>query len=282
MSDRDQPVSCGRVGFSDRFEEAAEAARANARQDRWPQRRRHDPRRHGRSTAPPRTWRPPRGPGAGCARPLHADHPRRGRGPHRPAGRRALAHLDRRRHRRPLRRRGRAPPGVVVRRARRPRRRRGDSPFDPASWYRWMVAMLDGAEPVPTWATGRYRDGLLYVLGQDRAFYVRSRRPRARRSSAVGAAAGPPGRSNASRPADGGLTAAARRRARRRSTGRSPLSSRTGAAGCWLATVGGSGHGLPRLHGRQRRPAPHRRGPRRLASAACSGCSTATCWCCPR
>lgn len=52
------------------------------------------------------------------------------------------------------------------------------TPFDAGSWYRWMVAMLDGAEPVP--GVGRaavYSDGLLYVLGDGFAYYVHVEAP---------------------------------------------------------------------------------------------------------
>jgi hypothetical protein len=52
------------------------------------------------------------------------------------------------------------------------------TPFDPASWYRWMVAMLDGAETVPSLGRAAvYRDGLLYVLGHGYAFYVHVEAP---------------------------------------------------------------------------------------------------------
>jgi hypothetical protein len=44
--------------------------------------------------------------------------------------------------------------------------------FDPQSWYEWMVDLLDGCEEVPLGDSARYRDGLLYVLGEGRAFYV--------------------------------------------------------------------------------------------------------------
>jgi hypothetical protein len=44
--------------------------------------------------------------------------------------------------------------------------------FDPQRWYEWMVALLDGAEPLPIGDSARYQDGLLYVLGEGRAFYV--------------------------------------------------------------------------------------------------------------
>lgn len=45
-------------------------------------------------------------------------------------------------------------------------------PFDPRRWYEWMTDLLEGAERVPLGDSARYRDGLLYVLGQGRAFYV--------------------------------------------------------------------------------------------------------------
>jgi hypothetical protein len=35
-----------------------------------------------------------------------------------------------------------------------------------------MVALLEGAEVVPLGDSARYQDGLLYVLGEGRAFYV--------------------------------------------------------------------------------------------------------------
>jgi hypothetical protein len=54
----------------------------------------------------------------------------------------------------------------------------GVTPFDPAAWYRWMVAMLDGAETVPGLGTAAvYRDGLLYVLGARWAYYVHVEAP---------------------------------------------------------------------------------------------------------
>lgn len=46
------------------------------------------------------------------------------------------------------------------------------TPFDPQRWYRWMVELLPGAEIVPLGDEARYRDGLLYVLGEGQAFYV--------------------------------------------------------------------------------------------------------------
>ena len=46
------------------------------------------------------------------------------------------------------------------------------TPFDPRRWYEWMVDLLDGAEHVPLGDSARYHDGLLYVLGCGRAFYV--------------------------------------------------------------------------------------------------------------
>jgi len=44
--------------------------------------------------------------------------------------------------------------------------------FDARRWYEWMVALLDGADEVPVGDSARYQDGLLYVLGEGRAFYV--------------------------------------------------------------------------------------------------------------
>ncbi|HEX8804183.1 MAG TPA: hypothetical protein VF743_08315 [Acidimicrobiales bacterium] len=45
--------------------------------------------------------------------------------------------------------------------------------FDPASWYQWMVALLDAGHPVPGLGEAAvYQAGLLYVLGAGRAFYV--------------------------------------------------------------------------------------------------------------
>jgi hypothetical protein len=47
------------------------------------------------------------------------------------------------------------------------------APFDPVSWYEWMVALLDRGTPVPELGDAAvYQSGLLYVLGQGRAFYV--------------------------------------------------------------------------------------------------------------
>jgi hypothetical protein len=50
--------------------------------------------------------------------------------------------------------------------------------YDPTSWYRWMLQMLDGAELVPNLGDHAvYRDGLLYVLGEGCAFYVHVEAP---------------------------------------------------------------------------------------------------------
>jgi hypothetical protein len=46
------------------------------------------------------------------------------------------------------------------------------TPFDARRWYEWMVDLLDGAEHVLLGDSARYLDGLLYVLGEGRAFYV--------------------------------------------------------------------------------------------------------------
>jgi hypothetical protein len=52
------------------------------------------------------------------------------------------------------------------------------SRFDPGGWYRWMVAMLDGAETVPNLGRAAvYLDGLLYVLGTTYAYYVHVEAP---------------------------------------------------------------------------------------------------------
>lgn len=48
-----------------------------------------------------------------------------------------------------------------------------DTPFDPASWYQWMVALLDDPEPVPGLGDAAvYKQGLLYVRAGRHAFYV--------------------------------------------------------------------------------------------------------------
>lgn len=44
--------------------------------------------------------------------------------------------------------------------------------FDARRWYEWMVALLEGSEPIDVGESARYQDGLLYVLGAGRAFYV--------------------------------------------------------------------------------------------------------------
>lgn len=44
--------------------------------------------------------------------------------------------------------------------------------FDARRWYEWMVALLEGSENVAVGDSARYQDGLLYVLGEGRAFYV--------------------------------------------------------------------------------------------------------------
>jgi hypothetical protein len=46
------------------------------------------------------------------------------------------------------------------------------TPFDARRWYEWMVALLPNADDVPLGDSARYQDGLLYVLGYGRAFYV--------------------------------------------------------------------------------------------------------------
>jgi hypothetical protein len=49
----------------------------------------------------------------------------------------------------------------------------GGAPFDPVSWYQWMVALLDRATSVEGLGDAAvYQSGLLYVRGQGRAFYV--------------------------------------------------------------------------------------------------------------
>jgi hypothetical protein len=48
-----------------------------------------------------------------------------------------------------------------------------DTPFDPVTWYEWMVALLGAAEVVPGLGDAAvYQDGMLYVRGHGRAFYV--------------------------------------------------------------------------------------------------------------
>jgi hypothetical protein len=48
-----------------------------------------------------------------------------------------------------------------------------DTPFDPITWYEWMVDLLDKGEPVSGLGDAAvYQDGLLYVRGVGRAFYV--------------------------------------------------------------------------------------------------------------
>lgn len=44
--------------------------------------------------------------------------------------------------------------------------------FDARRWYDWMVALLGRAEDIDLGESARYQDGLLYVLGHGRAFYV--------------------------------------------------------------------------------------------------------------
>ncbi|HET9610041.1 MAG TPA: hypothetical protein VFP06_10560 [Acidimicrobiales bacterium] len=45
--------------------------------------------------------------------------------------------------------------------------------FDPASWFAWMVELIDDPEPVPDLGDAAvYGRGLLYVRGEGRAFYV--------------------------------------------------------------------------------------------------------------
>jgi hypothetical protein len=47
------------------------------------------------------------------------------------------------------------------------------TPFDPVTWYQWMVALLGAAEVVPGLGDAAvYQDGMLYVRGAGRAFYV--------------------------------------------------------------------------------------------------------------
>ncbi|HET6954144.1 MAG TPA: hypothetical protein VFI47_27510 [Acidimicrobiales bacterium] len=48
-----------------------------------------------------------------------------------------------------------------------------ETQFDPVSWYEWMVALLAEPEHVPDLGDDAvYADGLLYVRGQGLAFYV--------------------------------------------------------------------------------------------------------------
>jgi hypothetical protein len=48
-----------------------------------------------------------------------------------------------------------------------------ETPFDPVTWYEWMVALLGAAEVVPGLGDAAvYQDGMLYVRGSGRAFYV--------------------------------------------------------------------------------------------------------------
>ena len=45
--------------------------------------------------------------------------------------------------------------------------------FDPVSWYEWMVALIDDPEPVAGLGDAAvYGNGLLYVRGEGRSFYV--------------------------------------------------------------------------------------------------------------
>ena len=45
--------------------------------------------------------------------------------------------------------------------------------FNPVSWFEWMVALLDEPEQVPDLGDKAvYDNGLLYVLGEGQAFYV--------------------------------------------------------------------------------------------------------------
>ena len=45
--------------------------------------------------------------------------------------------------------------------------------FDPVSWFEWMVDLVDDPEPVPDLGDAAvYGRGLLYVRGEGRAFYV--------------------------------------------------------------------------------------------------------------
>jgi hypothetical protein len=45
--------------------------------------------------------------------------------------------------------------------------------FDPVSWYEWMIELIDDPEPVTDLGDAAvYGRGLLYVRGEGRAFYV--------------------------------------------------------------------------------------------------------------
>ena len=45
--------------------------------------------------------------------------------------------------------------------------------FNPVSWFEWMVALLDEPEQVPDLGEQAvYDNGLLYVLGEGQAFYI--------------------------------------------------------------------------------------------------------------
>lgn len=48
-----------------------------------------------------------------------------------------------------------------------------EATFDPRRWFEWMVDLLDHAERVPGVGDDAvYQAGMLYVLGEGRAFYV--------------------------------------------------------------------------------------------------------------
>ena len=50
--------------------------------------------------------------------------------------------------------------------------------FDPASWFEWMVDLVDDPEPVPGLGDAAvYGRGLLYVRGEGRAFTCSSTLP---------------------------------------------------------------------------------------------------------
>ena len=159
-----------------------------------------------------------------------------------------------------------------------------DTQFDPASWFEWMVELIDDPEPVPDLGDAAVYGRRAAVRPRRGPGLLRAdRRSRRLAGQAVGDGASPAGCSSGSPRAtpgsadapvgrhDDGHAHGRRRRGRPRVlVGAGPL-----GAGGHRPRVG---HRLPRLDRRQRRPAPHRRGPRHRASAGCSGCSTATCW----
>ena len=186
---------------------------------------------------------------------------------------------------RAVRRPGRASPGVVVRRPRRPRGDRGH-PVRPRELVRVDGRSHRRPRAGPDLGDAAvYGRGLLYVRGEGRAFYVLIDAPTSRRPS-CGPRRWPAGSSSGSHRARRGSGASGPGRATMsRPTRRPPRPA-------WPSRRPGAGGSSPppcsaRASPSSTRPSSTSRCPTSAttstrASAACSGCSTGTCWPCRR